>query len=201
MSWSLKPMVVAQDVLDCVSLSDLREWANQHPEEDHTVLLRRVAVLLQFLHSVNFVHGDLHATNIHLRGEMLSFVDMKYCGIEPVPAWPSGMTRRLYAPPGHLPSMAPELVRDELRTAKTDVYAFGMLIFELYAGHSAFSEVRPKDHLRVSAMARLCNSERPGRETIDRADFTDGLWELMTDCWAQDPSARPTMEEIYARLA
>ncbi|EJD51618.1 kinase-like protein [Auricularia subglabra TFB-10046 SS5] len=186
----------------CLGCTSLREWISSHPEEDRRAALRCVVALLQFLHSMGLVHGDLNTTNIFVHDNRVVLADLKHCGMGPVPACASGTEPgTYYAPPGLVLSMAPELVTGVMRTTETDVYAFGMLIFELYAGHGAFSELRPYDRSRVSAMVQLCNGKRPTREEILRPDFTDELWALTTECWAQEPSARPTMDEVCARIA
>ncbi|EJD37928.1 hypothetical protein AURDEDRAFT_116667 [Auricularia subglabra TFB-10046 SS5] len=94
--------------------------------------------------------------------------------------------------------MAPELMRDEpeQRGTQTDVFAFGMLIFEVYSGREPF------DHLaRRSAAVQLAMGRRPARTEISHGDFTLAMWHLVTACWAQDPSERPNMARVAAQLA
>lgn len=98
-------------------------------------------------------------------------------------------------PFGDLTSLAPELVSGLRRTVATDVYAFGMLVYEAYAGRRPFAEVRP-----ISAVIRTCAGQRPARREITRAEFNDSLWALVTACWAQDPTERPSMSEVRRRL-
>ncbi|EJD51616.1 hypothetical protein AURDEDRAFT_159353 [Auricularia subglabra TFB-10046 SS5] len=186
------------------TLTQLRPTANA-TEQDPIEMLLRVASVLEFLHSKTcqkkdlIVHGNLNIACISVHSDTVIISGFEHCGPDPVSAQSS--SRLHYAPPGHLPSMAPELVQSEMRTTWTDVYAFGMLIFRMYAGKYPFDEVDPRDLCRVSAMVRLGGGKRPRREEIQHPAFTDELWELMTECWAQEPVARPRMATVRARLA
>ena len=49
---------------------------------------------------------------------------------------------------GTLAYMAPEFIRNKKLTTRTDVYAFGVVMLELYTGQPAFSD-NPQDKYRV----------------------------------------------------
>ncbi|EJD51646.1 kinase-like protein [Auricularia subglabra TFB-10046 SS5] len=162
--------------------------------ENPIAILLWVATILQFLHSttdtkmIALVHGNLNLGS-SIAASIQSPHSRRACGATRMP------------PDGHRPSMAPELISHEIRTTKTDVYAFGMLVFRMFSGKYPFDEFRPRDEHRVSAMARLGGGKRPAREEILHPDFSDELWELMTECWRQEPSDRPTMAAVRVRLA
>ena len=55
---------------------------------------------------------------------------------------------------GTLAYMAPEFLRNKKLTTRTDVYAFGVVMLELYTGQPAFSaDIAHKDRLLVSQPA------------------------------------------------
>jgi len=96
---------------------------------------------------------------------------------------------------GTLPWMAPEIFsfRPKFST-KSDIYAFGIILWEvgtrLYPYEGANPEV-------IEVLVRKgerevfeeTNDGRPG-----------GFSELAQRCWHQEPSKRPTIEEILAEL-
>ncbi|CAE6461658.1 unnamed protein product [Rhizoctonia solani] len=73
-----------------------------------------------------------------------------------------------------------------------------MTFAEIYTGE------RPYNSMNLfQAMQRVINGtlrpSRPIRLPIDTAG--NRLWELMTSCWAGDPSDRPPASEVYNLLS
>ena len=87
--------------------------------------------------------------------------------------------------------MAPELLRGEAKNnAKSDVFAFGILMFEIYSRKDPYEGEHHADVLR-----QVCDPAVNKRPPIpDRCPFN--VAELMTDCLAANPSARPTAEQV-----
>ncbi|KAJ7700433.1 kinase-like domain-containing protein [Mycena rosella] len=74
------------------------------------------------------------------------------------------------------------------RTPASDVYALACVCLELYTVRPSFSDTWPD----VAAMLKVVAGDRPTRDP----SMSDSLWDLVTAAWAQDPRARPNMEEI-----
>jgi ankyrin repeat protein/serine/threonine protein kinase len=107
--------------------------------------------------------------------------------------------------------LAPELLTDtELGeshyTTKTDVYAFGMVMFELLTWREPF---RNTGHWEI--INKVGKGERPvipprlpgvanDNEIFIQGGVMEEYVQLMNRCWAQDPAARPEFEEIHPQL-
>ena len=99
--------------------------------------------------------------------------------------------RRLVANPGWL---APEQLMGKHFDEKVDVYSFGVYLHELLSRQHPFSEYRVKDKLVFEE--KIVGGLRP---TIP-AKWPLEFRELISDCWQNDPDARPTFEVIVERL-
>jgi serine/threonine protein kinase len=84
---------------------------------------------------------------------------------------------------------APEMfVEDGELTAKVDVWAFGLILFEILTGSPVFPiSLSPFDVIR-----KLQNQNRPFIP-IRCGEYMDGL---IRRCWSDDASSRPTFDEI-----
>lgn len=85
--------------------------------------------------------------------------------------------------------MAPELLRNEPFTEKCDVFSFGVIMWELCTLRRPWDGVKPMQVVYAVAHEGA------------RLDIPEGLiGMLISDCWAEDPNARPCCEEIFTRL-
>ena len=85
--------------------------------------------------------------------------------------------------------MAPEVLSKKPYTKESDIYSFGMIMWEHTTGKKPFHD-RPHNHLLISD---ILNGERP-QITDDTPEF---YAELMKRCWDHDPENRPTANEIW----
>ncbi|XP_042795613.1 proto-oncogene tyrosine-protein kinase ROS isoform X2 [Panthera leo] len=88
--------------------------------------------------------------------------------------------------------MAPESLMDGIFTTQSDVWSFGILIWEILTlGHQPYPAHSNLDVLNyVQTGGRL----QPPR------NCPDDLWNLLTQCWAQEPDQRPTFHKIQDQL-
>jgi len=98
--------------------------------------------------------------------------------------------------------MAPEVLRGDAATRESDVYAFGILLFETwtrqepYEGESMEDVVR--DVARPPAGALRIIWKRP--ILPEEAAVPATIAQLMEACWHQDPQQRPTFQEVADTL-
>ena len=90
--------------------------------------------------------------------------------------------------------MSPEQLLAEPVTPKSDIYALGLLGYELLTGHGPYLARAPNEivaaHLRHA----------PRRISEMRADVPADLEMLLQRCLAKDPADRPTADEVMLAL-
>lgn len=99
----------------------------------------------------------------------------------------------------HTYTQAPELCSKEARdsrkgnyTAKVDVYAFGMMLYE------AVERQRPWHELNFvyKVFKKVEKGERPPLTEDRLSKAPDEVVKLMKRCWHQDPERRPNFKEV-----
>ena len=88
---------------------------------------------------------------------------------------------------GVMPYLAPELFAGGTYSQASDIYAFGMIMWEISAEEKPFLEI---DHDAQLAL-RIYKGLRPPI-TDDTPQF---YRELMEKCWHSDPTQRPTAKK------
>ena len=88
--------------------------------------------------------------------------------------------------------MAPEQLSDLVVSAESDVWAYGVVLYELLARHEPWPDIKP-----AVAAHRILSGERL---ELDAA-WPTVYREIMIDCWQTEPADRPTMDEICERFA
>ncbi|PKB97839.1 kinase-like protein [Rhizophagus irregularis] len=85
--------------------------------------------------------------------------------------------------------MAPEIFQGHEYTEASDIYSFGMIMWELMTGRRPFwDEIHD-----LELIIKICDGLRPPIVT----NAPKGYIELMKECWHSDPNKRPTVEAIY----
>jgi len=89
---------------------------------------------------------------------------------------------------GVMPYVAPELFNGGTYSKATDVYAFGMLMWEISSQERPFHDIVHDQQLALCIFHGL-------RPTITN-DMPEFYQDLMQKCWNADPAQRPTAQEI-----
>jgi len=179
---------------------DLRHLLIKNPKkftwERRISFLCKLAYQLQSLHKENFIHGDFHSGNILCNSDE-DFKSISVIITDMGLAGPSDTDKKhndneheaLY---GVIAYTAPEVLQGQPKSKASDVYAFGIIMWEISSGKPAFYEYDDMVCLKLN----VCGGVRPDIVS----DTPDCYIELMKRCWAHDPSERPTIEEIIEHL-
>lgn len=145
-----------------------------------------VAAGLQAIHSASVIHRDLKPANILLTEDLTPKISD--FGISKLVTEAMTRTSATIGTPIY---MAPEAADARGADAPADVYALGIMLFELLVGQPPFAEGGTFAVLRAHAM------DIPPRVEGVPADLT----ELIAAMVGKEPAARPSVAEVGQRLA
>ncbi|UQU66916.1 serine/threonine protein kinase [Couchioplanes caeruleus] len=179
-------------VMDLVPGGSLRDHLREHhtlPPAEAARLGAQVAAALAEAHELGIVHRDLKPDNIllHLEDGRLD-IRLTDFGIARVLTMPSITTTNAVVGTPHY--MAPEAFHSSSTSPAADVYALGVLLYEMVSGRP------PYDSDTVTELMQLHLVGNPGR----RAGVPDALWTVITGCLEQKPRLRPSAAELVAEL-
>lgn len=93
---------------------------------------------------------------------------------------------------GSLPYMAPEQLFGDADDARTDIYALGVMLFEMVTGKRPFIRERPE-----ALMFAIMNNAPPALRSL-RPDAPPELDGLLSACLQKDPALRPASAALVA---
>ncbi len=150
----------------------------------------QAARALEYIHSQNIIHRDIKPDNIHVNAKgVVKLIDFGIAKMQDLTRTRAGFVL------GTPYYMAPEQIRGEKLTPQVDVFAFGVLMFELFAGVKLF---------KASAVEEIFYQilSVPFDFTpLKVAGVSDELYALIARCLEKDPAKRPAgLHEVRKRL-
>lgn len=137
----------------------------------------------------NIVHRDLAARNILVSSDLTPKVsDFGFSRV----VGESGVGKTT-TDVGPIRWMAPEALLERTFSEKSDVWAYGCLLIEIFTGQPPFPNM---DIFKVAVTVRD-DGTRPEVPAV----APEWAQSIMSDCFQVDPARRPTFKEICSRLA
>jgi serine/threonine-protein kinase len=187
-------------VMECLEGMDLIEamdLARQIPENRALHIAGQICKALGAAHDAGIVHRDLKPENVFLmaRDETADFVKILDFGIAKVANGPTRLTRKgeVLGTPHY---MSPEQCEGEDVDHRTDIYALGVLLYEMLTGHV------PHDADTMMGILTKHLYEDPIPPRIRAPQMSQPLEKLIMRCLEKRPDNRyQTMRELELDLA
>ncbi len=158
---------------------------------DQAVRIAQATLLgLAAAHAIGVVHRDIKPANVFLtRDGGVKVLDFGIAQVR-VKGSPNITAQGLAI--GTPRYMSPEQASGEKADARSDVYAVGLLLYEMMAGEGPF------DDLTDITQQMLAHLHRPPRPLHHWADVPDGLIAIVERALAKNPERRPKSAEYMA---
>jgi serine/threonine protein kinase len=154
--------------------------------ENISVMIVGIIIGMKYIHSQGIMHRDLKPGNILLdENYRIRICDFGTARFEGCGTVTSNMV-------GTLRYMAPEMFEEDPPTSKVDVFAFGLILYEILVGESVF----PKN-MAIAPIVRL--HVRGFRPRIPES-VSPIVASVIEKCWSVNPRNRPSFEEIFNEL-
>ncbi|KAG6861955.1 hypothetical protein C0995_009139 [Termitomyces sp. Mi166 len=182
---------------------DVHTFLQENPDTSRRHLLLDVACGMAYLHTNSIIHGDLRGNNvlIHDSGRAC-LADFGMASFRDAYDQQDSAFFSSASASGSVGYQAPELFnhnKNSVRNEATDVYAFGMLCYEMFTGTLPFSEVAP-DLALITAVRQGRRPILPSGPRCHLRGFDSSIKKLMQDCWSQYPRKRPSARRIVEYL-
>ena len=152
-------------------------------------VLRDVAMALAYAHERGIVHRDIKPDNVLLSGGAAVVTDFgvaKAISTARQGTAPGGSLTQIGFSLGTPMYMAPEQAAADPNTDhRADIYSFGVMAYELFAGAPPFAGRSP------AALLAAQMTETPPPLSVARSDAPVPLVDLVRRCLEKDPSRRP----------
>ncbi|HEX7901910.1 MAG TPA: serine/threonine-protein kinase [Planctomycetota bacterium] len=153
-------------------------------------ILRQIADALSHVHEKGVVHKDLKPENVLIdAGGTIRLIDFSLAQAR----WDRWLQfgKRMEGTPMY---MAPEQARGGRCDARTDAYAFGLIMYELLGKRMPFSERNPEAFLR----AHQTQPPPPLTELVP--GLAPDLNQMVLGLLDKDPGKRPVMKDVVVAL-
>ncbi|CAD7703058.1 unnamed protein product [Ostreobium quekettii] len=162
-------------------------------------LLLQAANGLLHLHERNLVHCDVKSSNFLVFGKELSSCTVKIADFGFTIESRGTRSKTVRKQRGTLEWMAPEVYDDQVLTKASDVFSFGVVMYECVTRKHPYG-VAGLDRARVDAtvMAKKLSGKEPC--SVKPEDCPREMLALMRWCCDRDVKNRPTMEQVFVHL-
>jgi serine/threonine protein kinase len=145
------------------------------------------------LHANKIVHRDIAARNVLLAGKKDLVAKVSDFGMaRNAEGVYSGISNEQHtaASIGPVKWMAPEQLDRMAYSRASDVFAFGVLLYEIFARAAPWADVA-----NVNVITQVLKGNR-----MELSGVPTELRDVVQRCWAQEPRDRPTMQQTVADL-
>ncbi len=180
--------------VDGESLRAKVERDGQLPVHDAVRILKEVADALAYAHGKGVMHRDIKPDNVMLSGRHALVMDFGVA--KAVSNAGGGKLTTVGVAVGTPTYMSPEQATGEEHIdQRSDIYALGVLGYELLAGHPPFAGRSAQAILSAHVL------EQPAELAAVRPAVSPALSDLIMRCLEKNPSDRPqTAEEVHTQL-
>lgn len=167
------------------SLRDNLREISQMKWKDKLTILLDIACDLKTIHFKNLIHRDLHSGNILQN----SLYDAYIADLGLLISASRAINIKSNGVYGVLPYIAPEVLNGEPYTIASDIYSFGVIMWEVSTGKLHFYD-QDHDHCLIQ---KICNGLLP--------EFSKEIphlyVHLANECMNINPSKRPSAYQLY----
>ncbi|CAH0477085.1 unnamed protein product [Peronospora belbahrii] len=156
------------------------------PVPKQHAIARQILEAMAFLHKQSIVHGRLNTFNILLDKEYSAKLSL-FSIFHYVKLSPLDTECKIF--------VAPEILRGEQPTERSDVYAFGVVLVEIDTGETPVMNARKLSMERPSVEDDLSPTAKKTGFRLSR--FCSGVMkETIAACLEKDPARRPSMADV-----
>ncbi len=187
---------IAMELLVGHTLREVLQDRLRLPVEEAVACAIDVAQGVGAAHQEKIIHRDIKPENVFITDRGL--VKVLDLGTAKLQGWGGLKTtdrRRVLGTPAY---MAPEHIRCTGVDVRTDVYALGLVLYEMLAGHP-FAHLTHLDDYQELARLQLFSEPRPLNAVVP--GIPEALSGVVLHALAKDPARRPqSMEELVREL-
>lgn len=178
-------------ITEFYSKGSLESQLPNYPEAKRIPIILGVARGLYHLHKEKFVHRDISARNVLLSDDWIAKIsDFGLTRIATTEN--SNESQKTESNIGPLKWMSPENLSDQVYSFKSDIWAFGILICEVYLRSEPYPGMAPINVATKVANGKLTHPIPENAETE--------IAQLLLDIFQLEPEHRPDASQIVERI-
>lgn len=176
---------------DLIFLESKNETPTEWNDTTKLITIYGIASGMAYLHKNNIIHRDLKPENILMDKSYHPLItDLGLA--KSIDQMPNNLnTQTTESVKGSPAYISPEIFNDMTYSFAGDVYAFGLIVNEIFTGKASFANAG-----QLTIVKELFEGNRPDMNYDTPEKFAD----LIQRCWAQDPGDRPSFADIIDEI-
>jgi len=170
---------ISMEYVDGEDLASLLRRIGWLPKDKAIQVARQICAGVAAAHEQGILHRDLKPANVMVDGRgRVKITDFGLAGL----AASFGESEIASGTPAY---MAPEQLAGREVTTRSDIYALGLVLYELFTGKRAFEATTPAE------LARLQSESKPTNPSSHVEGFDPSVEKVILRCLEREPKERP----------